>query len=304
MRVKPLHCADDMNPTCKAIVFIVTFLALAASAYAQSPREQLQQLTFQLQQSPNDDALRERIIKLALTVKPPPALPTEAERRMVRGGAAFNGAASVADYQAAAKEFEQATLAAPWYGDAYYNLGVAQDKAEDYDAALRSLKLAALASPDSKVAEKLSYAVEFRKEKAAKANSPEARAAKEKEAEQRFIASLEGARYVCPEWKPTSFYSDERPDVRKRGEIEVRNGKLRGANVTTWVSPRGLNDATPGGTLYVGFRASWFSEAPLQGRVSTVPDHWGEMRFEIHDDRLVVTGSERSAKPPGPCRRQ
>lgn len=293
-----------MKSASRLLILVLTCCALAASADAQSPREQLQQMVEQLQKTPGDSSLRERIIKLALTVKPPPALPTEAERRMARGGAAFSGAASVADYQAAAKEFEQATLAAPWYGDAYYNLGLAQDKVEDYDAALRSLKLAALASPDSKAAEKLSYAVEFRKEKAAKANSPEARAAKEKEAEQRFIASLEGARYVCPEWKPTSFYSDERPDVRKRGEIEVRNGKLRGATVTMWISPRALRDNPPGGTLYVGFRAGWFSEIPLKGRVNTVPDHWGEMRFEIYDDRLVATGSERSQKPPGPCRRQ
>jgi tetratricopeptide (TPR) repeat protein len=285
----------------RLIVIAIAAFALTAGAYAQSPREELTQMVQQLQKAPTDNALRERIIKLALTLKPPPALPTEAERRMVRGAAAFNGATSLADYRAAANEFEQATLAAPWYGDAYYNLGVAQHKAEDYDAALRSLKLAVLASPGSKDAEKLSYAVEFRKEKAAKANSPEVRAAKEKETEQRFIASLEGARYVCPEWKPTSFYSDQRPDVRSRGEIEVRNGKLRGANVTTWVSPRGLSDSP---ALHVGRRAHWFSEISLQGRVNTVPDHWGEMRFEIHDDRLVVTGSERSNKPPGPCRRQ
>jgi len=150
----------------KTTLAVLAFLALAANAHAQSPREQLKQMVGQLQKSPSDSALREKIIRLALTLKPSPALPDEAERRMVRGGAAFNGATSAADYQAAAKEFEQATLAAPWYGEAYYNLGVAQDKAEDYDAALRSLKLAALASPGSKDAEKLSYAVEFRKEKA------------------------------------------------------------------------------------------------------------------------------------------
>jgi tetratricopeptide (TPR) repeat protein len=169
------------------------FLALAiatsmVSAHAQSPREQLNQMVQQLQKTPNDDGLREKIIKLARTLKPSLALSPEAERRMVRGGAAFSGATSVADYRAAAKEFEQATLAAPWYGEAYFNLGLAQDKAEDYDAALRSLKLAALASPGSKDAEKLSYAVEFRKEKAA-ADTPQAR-------EAALLQKVEGARFV------------------------------------------------------------------------------------------------------------
>lgn len=108
----------------------------------------------------NDTALRERIIKLAPTLKPAPVLPDEAERWMVRGSAAFKGATSAAGYLDAAKEFEQATLAAPWYGDAYFNLGVAQDKAEDYAAALSSLKLAQLASPGSKEIKLLIYEVE------------------------------------------------------------------------------------------------------------------------------------------------
>lgn len=63
-------------------------------------------------------------------------------------------------------EFDQATLAAPWYGDAYFNLGVAQDKAENYEAALRSLKLAQLATPGSKDIKALIYQVEYRNNKA------------------------------------------------------------------------------------------------------------------------------------------
>ncbi len=178
-----------MKTSSKLLIFVITFLALTTSVYAQSPREQLNQMVQQLQKTPTDNALREKIIKLARIMKPSPALPPEVERRMARGSAAFAGATSVADYQVAAKEFEQATLAAPWYGDAYYNLAVAQDKAEDYDAALRSLKFAALASPGNKDAEKLSYAVEFRKEKAA---SPEARAAKQQLKDEALMKSLEG----------------------------------------------------------------------------------------------------------------
>lgn len=140
-------------------------LMLGNVAYAQTPREELRQMVEQLQMSPNDNALREKIIKLATSIKPAPAIPEEAERRMARGAAAFKGAKSAANYQDAAKEFEQAILAAPWYGDAYYNLGVAQDKAENYEAALRSLNLAQLASPDSKDIKALIYEVDYRREK-------------------------------------------------------------------------------------------------------------------------------------------
>lgn len=37
-----------MKSTSKLIIFVLTFLGLAASAYAQSPREQLQQMVEQL----------------------------------------------------------------------------------------------------------------------------------------------------------------------------------------------------------------------------------------------------------------
>ncbi|GAB1234602.1 hypothetical protein [Ferrigenium sp. UT5] len=178
-----------MKTNGKLIIFIVAFLTLAANAYAQNPREELKQLVEQLQQSPNDNVLREKIIKLAPTLKPSPVLPTEAERRMARGAAAFKGAVSAADYQDAAKEFEQATLSAPWYGDAYFNLGVAQDKAADYEASLHNLNLALLASSESKDIKALIYEVEYRQEKA----RPEARAAKQKLMNEALARSLEGA---------------------------------------------------------------------------------------------------------------
>ena len=88
-----------MNTPRRLLILVFTCLVASAITYAQSPREQLNQMVQQLQQTPNDNALREKIIKLALTVKPSPALPSEAERRMTRGGVAFKGATSVADYR-------------------------------------------------------------------------------------------------------------------------------------------------------------------------------------------------------------
>jgi hypothetical protein len=144
-----------------------SFAAPAAKAVPKAA--QLAALVVQVQKSPSDDALRRRAIALAMAVKPAPVLPEEAKRRMARGGAAAKGAKDAADWRSAAAEFSAATLAAPWAGDAYYNLGVVQDKAGDYDGALRSLALAELASPGSDDAKNLRYEVEFRRDKASSA---------------------------------------------------------------------------------------------------------------------------------------
>jgi tetratricopeptide (TPR) repeat protein len=204
-----------MKLTMKLFVLVICMLLLAITAHADSPfmtfktpiaaspREQLQQMVEQLQKNPADNALREKIIKLAQEIKPAPAVPEEAERRMARGTAAFKVAKSTADYGDAVREFEQSTLAAPWYGDAYHNLGVAQDKAGQHEAALRSLKLALLASPDSKEIKGIIYEVEYRIERA---NSPEVRAAQEKEKQDTFLRSLDGAKFVRRE--ESSFIID------------------------------------------------------------------------------------------------
>jgi tetratricopeptide (TPR) repeat protein len=189
-----------MKFTMKLLILVFGMLMLTNIGYAESPVEQLlNQMVEQLQKNPTDNALREKIIKLAQTINPAPAVPEEAERRMMRGAAALEDINSVADYQNAAKEFELATLAAPWYGDAYFNLGVAQDKAENYEAALRSLKFALLASPDDKDIKALIFKVEYRKERE---SSPEVQAAKRKQqeleerrAEEEMMRGLDGAEF-------------------------------------------------------------------------------------------------------------
>jgi hypothetical protein len=51
---------------------------LLGQTNAQSPSDQVQQLTAQLQKSPDDEALREKIIALALTLKAKPSTPDTA----------------------------------------------------------------------------------------------------------------------------------------------------------------------------------------------------------------------------------
>jgi len=154
--------------------FIVVPSLLFGQVSAHGSGDQLQELVTQLQQSPGDQALRESIINLARTMHPPPGLPEEAGRRMARGFEAFKDAKSASDYKDAATEFEKATLAAPWYADAYYNLGQARAKAEDYAGAARSLKLYLLAAPEAKdaaEAKMLMYAMEYKQEKLDKERS-------------------------------------------------------------------------------------------------------------------------------------
>lgn len=70
-----------MNTTVKLAIAILFMMGLNASAYGQSPREHLQQMVDQLQETPNDNALRQRIIKLGIEMKPVPTLGLALSRR-------------------------------------------------------------------------------------------------------------------------------------------------------------------------------------------------------------------------------
>ncbi|HUQ99186.1 MAG TPA: hypothetical protein VM166_07005 [Gemmatimonadaceae bacterium] len=151
---------------------------LSASVLAQSPREELDRFTRELQQSPTNNALREKIIKLGLSLKPPPRIPEEAERRLARGEAAFERAKDAVEYSNAIRELQAAVAAAPWLPAAYFNLGAAQEKADQPNDAIVSFRWYLLAAPEaSDAAEvkkrifKLEYAAE---QKAAGASAKQA----------------------------------------------------------------------------------------------------------------------------------
>jgi hypothetical protein len=131
--------------------YILPGVASAAPKKASGASSELfDQSVADLQKNPADKALREKIIKLAVTMKPAPAIPEDAERNMARGVVFFTKATDNAGYRKAIVEFEAATNAAPWLDKAYYNLGVAQEKAGMFKDAISSLKLYLLAAPDAK----------------------------------------------------------------------------------------------------------------------------------------------------------
>ena len=81
------------------------------------------------------------------------AVSDEARRHFDRGMAAVEMANSPDDYAPAIKEFKQAVSLAPNWPDAYYNLGKAQEKAEQYSDAITSLRQFLVVAPNANEAE-------------------------------------------------------------------------------------------------------------------------------------------------------
>lgn len=114
-----------------------------------SPRDQLQQYVTQLQAKPSDDALRTKIIQLALTLDPKPADPADLPETIGAATYAFKSAQSGTDLVNAANLYAKATLEAPWRADLYFNEGVAFEKAKRLDDAIQAYQFYLLAAPNA-----------------------------------------------------------------------------------------------------------------------------------------------------------
>jgi tetratricopeptide (TPR) repeat protein len=159
-----------MKSTGRLILFIFTFWVLAANVYAQTPRVELQQMVEQLQKSPNENALREKIIKFATSIKPAPAIPEEANRAFVKGNVFQKEAKDITGYELAISAYSEVLRAAPWWGDAYFNLSIAQESAEKFEEAIDSTRnyMASVPTGSAEVREAQNkiYALEAKKEMA------------------------------------------------------------------------------------------------------------------------------------------
>lgn len=130
----------------------LTLKLLEEHMYKQAslnPRAALVQMTVQLKDSPDDGSTRRLIIKLASELKPAPVIPEEARKHFVEGTAIVKAAKNPAQQALAAQSFTEALKVAPWWGDAYYNLGVAQELAEEYDAAEQAFNFYLLSDPSA-----------------------------------------------------------------------------------------------------------------------------------------------------------
>jgi len=146
-----LYCRIPMRRrvfTSVAMALVLGVLPVRAQE-SSNPRETLKQYVADLQRNPDDQSLRERIIKLALDMRPPPATPPEALELEGAAEYAFKNAKNEADFADAAKQYEKALLVAPWKATDYFNLGVAQEKARQLRPAIQSFELYLLGAPNA-----------------------------------------------------------------------------------------------------------------------------------------------------------
>ena len=238
----------------KQIMFAWIFLALTAGAHAQSPRDQLSQLTEQLQKTPTNDALRERVLTIARQVKPVPAIPEEARRAFVRGNAAMSDAKAPEDYGRAVQLYEDATKLAPWWPDPYYNLAKAREQRQEYDAAIRSLRFYLLADLPASERRETQDRIYVLEEKASAGQ-------RDKDRPQKLANQLQ-SQYGNRRW--TTHLSCWITDGRSR--LTCNDSE---ANGTTWTQ---------------GARDGSFSWMPLQTRAGSLDFTSLNLRYMFHVD--------------------
>ncbi len=94
-------------------------------------------------------------------------IPEEANRYYYRGLAAAEMAKTPAEFDAAIKEFEQAANLAPEWPEVYYKLGMVQEKAEKFDAAIKNLNKYLQLSPasaDAATVKGIIYKMEYKRD--------------------------------------------------------------------------------------------------------------------------------------------
>ncbi|MCR4346169.1 MAG: ankyrin repeat domain-containing protein [Sulfuricaulis sp.] len=139
----PLHQALYFDRTEIAKLLLARMLEQAR----RNPRAAFVVLNEQLKDHPADKGNRRLIIKLASELKPAPAIPEEARKHFIEGTAIVKAAKNPAQQALAAQSFTEAVIIAPWWGDAYYNLGVAQELAEKYNEAEQAFNFYLLSNP-------------------------------------------------------------------------------------------------------------------------------------------------------------
>ncbi len=150
------------------LLLLLFAIVIPARAQTTTPRQTLNQYVADLQKSPDDTALRQKIIAIAKTMRPAPAIPEEARGHYVMAATFMEKAKDNAGLERAIEQYKAALLAAPWWADAYKKLATAQKAADHYDDAVASLNLYLLTQPpDARDAQDEIYKLKALKESAA-----------------------------------------------------------------------------------------------------------------------------------------
>ena len=107
--------------------------------------------------------LREKLLRLAAKDRSAPDIPQDARRHAVRADTFLKIAQGPSDYRMAVSEYEQAVSIAPWWAEAYRDLGYAQERIGEHKQAMRNLKLYLAAAPgatDAQTVQDRIYALE------------------------------------------------------------------------------------------------------------------------------------------------
>lgn len=185
------------------VILFATTLSCSFASHAQpaTPQQALQQYVSDLQQTPNDYALREKIIKHVQTMNRAPAIPEEARRHFIEGNALLKAAKDQKGYALAIGSYRQCLLLAPWWGEANYNQAVALELANQFDEAMNVLKLYITTGPgeeESRKAQDKIYEIGAKKIIAMREleeSSPQAVAAREQNKFEDWLKKLDGRRY-------------------------------------------------------------------------------------------------------------
>lgn len=96
---------------------------------------------------PAKKRLLDKIFGVVGQMSPPPLIPAEAQQHADRAESFLRLAADAKGFVKGARELELALEAAPWWSEAYYNLGLTKEKAGDLSGAARALGLFLRARP-------------------------------------------------------------------------------------------------------------------------------------------------------------
>jgi hypothetical protein len=129
------------------LVFAFTLIAFVALSYPQSQQVTLNQYVSDLQKNPNDNALREKIIRHVQGMKQKPSIPEEAREHYVMAVTFVEKAKDNSGYERAIEQYKAALLTAPWWADAYKKQAIVQKATARYDDAITSLNLYILTQP-------------------------------------------------------------------------------------------------------------------------------------------------------------
>ncbi len=139
LMIFPLSCAIAVTAQAQTAKHTAPTREQAAADTAA--RNELATELTSFQSNPGDIVLRTKIVDLAKSLNPAPAISQLAQDDYAKAISQMAAAASADDFETVAQMFEQLAVQAPWYADAYFNAASAYAKANEYEGARRNLAL-------------------------------------------------------------------------------------------------------------------------------------------------------------------